>query len=277
MKTARTRAALAAATEHRRRPPLPLLFNGRVIVTWCAVAALVVGALCFPLRSWVVDFTTWARGAGWLGVLAFALAQVLFALLLIPSWPLRVGAGFIYGPAWGFAVAGASSFAGAMLAFLAGRRLLRERIARRFAREPRLAALDELIGADGPWIVFLLRVSPLFPNEVVNYGLGATRVRTRDYALASLVGMLPLTAAYTWAGSLLTAVSDVANGRPMATGAIGQIIGWAGLAATVAVAAASARLARRALDRSLGASAGPLHPTPAPKLSDAHPALAVDG
>lgn len=264
------------ATEHRRAPPLPLPFSRRAIVGWCAVAALVVAALCFPLRSWVADFAMWARGAGALGVLALALAHVVCALLLIPAWPLRVGAGFVYGPAWGFAVAGVSSFAGAMLAFLAGRRLLRERIARRIAREPRLAALDETIGADGVWMVFLLRLSPLFPNEVVNYGLGATRIRTRDYALASMLGMVPLTATYAWVGSLLTAVSDIASGGPMAMGAIGHIAWWGGLAATIGVAVASARLARHALDRSLGGER-PRLPGPAAKVPDAPRALAIDG
>jgi uncharacterized membrane protein YdjX (TVP38/TMEM64 family) len=277
MKSAQARAGLTRVAEPKGRPSPRLRVGGGAIAAWSAVAALAVGALWFPLGTWVGDLATWARAAGVVGVVAFAVAHVACALLLIPAWPLRVAAGFVYGPAWGFAVASASSFAGAMLAFLAGRRIFRARIARRIAREPRLVALDELIERGGPWIVFLLRVSPLFPNEVVNYGLGATRVRARDYAVASLVGMLPLTATYTWVGSLLTAVGDIASGSPMATGAIGQVLWWSGLAATVAVVLISAPLARRALDRSVG-TREPLHvAVPAAKLPDAPRALAIDG
>jgi uncharacterized membrane protein YdjX (TVP38/TMEM64 family) len=236
----------------------------------------VVAAPFVPLCTWAADFAVWARGAGLAGAAAFAFAHAACALLLIPAWPLRVGAGFVYGPAWGFVVASTSSFAGAMLAFAVGRRVLRARIERRIAREPRLVALDELVRGGGAWIVFLLRLSPLFPNEVVNYGLGATRVRTRDYAVASLIGMLPLTATYTGVGSLLTAVDDIARGRTVATGPVGQVVWWSGLAATIAVAVASARLARRALGRSAGA-AEPGRAGPAAGLPDAPPALAVDG
>jgi uncharacterized membrane protein YdjX (TVP38/TMEM64 family) len=223
----------------------------RIAAIACVAALLVLSAILLPLREALVGFVTWARGAGALGVAAFALVHVACSLLLVPAWPLRVGAGFVYGAGWGFAIAAASGFAGASCAFLAGRRVLRAQIARRIAREPRLAALDEAVGVSGLWIVLLLRLSPVFPNEIVNYGLSATRVRLRDYSAASLVGMIPLTATYAWLGSLLTAVSDLVKGRPAIPGAAGQLIAWAGLAATVALAVSSMRLARRALDLEL--------------------------
>jgi uncharacterized membrane protein YdjX (TVP38/TMEM64 family) len=175
-------------------------------------------------------------------------------MLLIPAWPLRVGAGLVYGAAWGFAIAVVSSFAGATCAFLAGRRVLRAYVAKRIARDPRFAALDQALAVSGLWIVLLLRLSPVLPNEVVNYGLGATRVRLRDYVAASFVGMIPLTATYAWLGSSLTAMSDLAVGRPAAAGAVGQLIWWGGLAASVALAVTTTLLARRALDLELARS-----------------------
>lgn len=250
------RAGLVPSAESPNAPALASAFTGRSCALACGlVAVLVVAALFFPLRTGVADFASWARGAGVLGVLAFALAHILCALLLIPSWPLRVSAGFVYGAIGGFALALSSSLAGATLAFLAARVVLRKRIARRIAREPRLVALDQAIAGNGLWTVFLLRLSPLLPNELVNYGLGATRVGLRDYALASLVGMLPLTASYAWVGSLLTAVSDLKGGRPVVTGILGQLIWWGGLATTILLAIASTYLARGALDRTLGATA----------------------
>jgi uncharacterized membrane protein YdjX (TVP38/TMEM64 family) len=219
----------------------------------CALACL-AGAALLPLHGHgFAPLVSWARGAPALGVVVFVLAQVLSALLLIPSWPLRVGAGFVYGAALGFAIAVPASFAATTAAFFLGRRVLRGRVAARVAREPRLAAIDDAIAEGGPWIVLLLRLSPLFPNELVNYALGATRVRFREYALASMLGMLPLTATYTWLGSLPTALDDLATGRPVATGAVGQVLWWGGLVSTVGVAILGAVLARRALERALGA------------------------
>jgi uncharacterized membrane protein YdjX (TVP38/TMEM64 family) len=225
-----------------------LTITRRRVILGCVLGASVVAAALPSIRDVLAAFVVWAQCAGGLGVLGFALIHLLCALLLIPSWPLRLGAGFIYGPMWGFAIAALSSSAGATVAFVAGRRVLRERVARRIARDPRLAAIDEAVAANGLWIVFLLRLSPLFPNEVVNYGLSATRVRLRDYVLASFLGMIPLTAAYAWLGSLLTAVSDVVQGRGAVRGTLGQLILGVGLAASIAMAVASTRLARRALD-----------------------------
>jgi VTT domain len=37
-------------------------------------------------------------------------------------------------------------------------------------------------------IVFLLRLSPVFPFTLLNYALGLTRVKLRDYAFASVLG-----------------------------------------------------------------------------------------
>jgi uncharacterized membrane protein YdjX (TVP38/TMEM64 family) len=248
------RAGLLLSAERRWPPALASAITRRRCAVACGVVALLVLASLFiPLRSGVAGFAAWARGAGALGIAAFAAAHVLCALLLVPSWPLRVSAGFVYGGAWGFGLGLSSSLAGAILAFLASRLVLRDRVVRRIASEPRLMALDEAIAANGLWTVFLLRLSPVFPNELVNYALGATRIGLRDYALASLVGMLPLTASYAWLGSLLTAVGDLAGSRPVATGVIGQLIWWSGLATTIALAVASTQLARGALERALGA------------------------
>ena len=225
-------------------------------VIWCAVACLVGAALLFPSHRGVAQLVSWARGDPALGVAAFVLACTVSAIFLIPSWPLRVGAGFVYGAAWGFAIAVPAGFVATTAAFVIGRRLLRGRIAARLAGEPQLAAIDDAIAASGLWVVLLLRLSPLFPNEVVNYALGATRVRFREYALASLLGMLPLTAAYAWLGSVPTALGGVTSGRPVPTGTVGQLLWWGGLAATVGVAILVAVLARRALERSIGAGAG---------------------
>ena len=48
--------------------------------------------------------------------------------------------------------------------------------------------------------MFLLRLSPVFPFNLLNYALGLTGVRFWTYLLASWVGMLPGTIAYVLVG-----------------------------------------------------------------------------
>ena len=55
---------------------------------------------------------------------------------------------------------------------------------------------------EGWKIVALLRLSPVVPFNLLNYAFGVTRVRLRDYVLASWAGMLPGMVLYVYLGSV---------------------------------------------------------------------------
>lgn len=59
------------------------------------------------------------------------------------------------------------------------------------AGQRKFRAVDAAIGRDGLKVVFLLRLSPLFPFSLGNYALGLSSVRLLDYVGATLVGILP--------------------------------------------------------------------------------------
>ena len=219
----------------------------RVILAGVLAAAAVAVLAAAPWREALGALAAWARSAGVAGVLAFAAAYAAGSVLALPVWPLTVAAGVAYGPVRGFALALPASAAGASLAFLAGRTLLRGAVERRLARSPRLAALDEAVSRRGAFLVVLLRLSPLAPHNVVNYALSASRVGLPAFAAASLAGMAPLTLAWTAAGATLGSL-EALPGRPPA-GPAGRVLAWAGLAATVAVALLLGQAARRALSR----------------------------
>ena len=135
---------------------------------------------------------------------------------------------------------------GAAAAFLVARHAARAVVERRLATSPRFAALDRAIAAEGRKIVFLLRLSPLFPFNLLNYALGVTRVRFADYLVAS-VGMIPGTILYVYYGKLAGDVATLAGGAVVERGAGYWAVLVLGLAATVAVTAIVTRSARRAL------------------------------
>jgi uncharacterized membrane protein YdjX (TVP38/TMEM64 family) len=83
------------------------------------------------------------------------------------------------------------SVLGATAAFLVGKTLLRGWIERRIAAYPRFQAIDRVVGEQGFKIVLLVRLSPLFPFNLLNYAFGLTKVRLWQYVLASWIGMLP--------------------------------------------------------------------------------------
>jgi uncharacterized membrane protein YdjX (TVP38/TMEM64 family) len=217
----------------------------RVILSGLLVAAVVALLLLAPWKAWLAGLSGWARDAGPEGVAAFVLAYAVGSVLALPVWPLTVAAGVAYGAWGGFALALPAGAAGASLAFLAGRTLFRGAVARRVARDPRLAALDEAVSRQGAFLVLLLRLSPFAPYNVVNYVLSASRVGLVAFAGASLVGMVPITFAWAWAGAAFGGLEGVA-GRPPA-GPEEQVVRWVGLTATVVVVIVLGRMARRTM------------------------------
>jgi uncharacterized membrane protein YdjX (TVP38/TMEM64 family) len=207
-------------------------------------------ALFVPVGPWMASLVEWMRGAGALGVLVYAIAFTIAAVCLVPGSILTVGAGMAYGLVGGTLIASPASAIAATAAFVVSRTVARRRVARWAARHPRVAALDAVIGDHGLKLVILIRLSPLFPFNVLNYALGLTRVRLRDYVLGSFIGMLPVTVLYVYLGSLAGQIASLARGTATG-GPLRHAVSVLGLAATIAVTVVVTRLARRALDAAL--------------------------
>lgn len=210
---------------------------------------VLVASLVLPARTWALELAAWIRGQGAAGVAVYVVAYIAGTLLLLPGGVLTLAAGFAYGPLWGALIVWPVSNLAATLAFVIGRFFARDWVERKAARHPRFAALDRAVGEKGFRLVLLLRLSPLFPFNLLNYALGVTRLRLSDYVLASLIGMLPGTLLYVYLGSSVTSASRLASGHH---GGLAQsIVYWCGLGATIAVTLFLARLARRELKREL--------------------------
>jgi len=92
----------------------------------------------------------------------------------------------------------------------------------------------------GGWrAVALLRLIPIMPHSVANYGLGLTALPLGAYAFGSLIGQLPLTIAYVELG---------AAGERLMTGGTGWIeptlIGFAALSLSLLFSAYFGRRSR---------------------------------
>lgn len=192
------------------------------------------------------------RELGVWGGVAFVGLYAVAAVAMAPGSILTLAAGAIFGLGMGVFWVFIGATLGAALAFLVARYVARGWVERRIAGSPRFAAVDRAIGQDGRKIVFLLRLSPLFPFNLMNYGLGLTRVRFLDYLVAS-VGMLPGTLLYVYYGKVAGDVASAAAGAGTASRGVGYWLVLAlGLLATVAVTTVVTRAARRALAGATG-------------------------
>ena len=223
----------------------------RLLVGALAVGFLITLMTTLPVTSWLVTIVEWIRGRGPVGPALFALTYLIATVLLLPGSVLTIGGGFAYGPFWGLVLVSPVSVFAATASVVLGRTVARDWVVRRLGQDPRLAAIDAAVGHNGLKIVLLLRLSPLFPFNALNYLLGLTRVRMRDFVLGSWIGMLPGTALYVFIGSLVTTASELASGARPSTGLWGQALLIVGLVATLAVTILLTRIARRALKTAL--------------------------
>jgi uncharacterized membrane protein YdjX (TVP38/TMEM64 family) len=215
-----------------------------------AVTALV--ALIFigrELGAYVPRFAAWVEGLGVWGPLAFVAGYAAATVAFVPGSLLTLGAGAIFGLAKGVVYVFLAASIGATLAFLVSRYVARSAIERRLAGNEKFASIDNAVGEQGLKIVLLLRLSPVFPFNALNYGLGLTKVSLRDYVVAH-IGMLPGTLLYVYYGKLAGDVAALAGGAETERGTEYWIVLGLGLAATVVVTTIVTRIARRALKES---------------------------
>ncbi|MEN8161788.1 MAG: TVP38/TMEM64 family protein, partial [Myxococcota bacterium] len=222
-----------------------------------AKLALGVGALGALIAlgryagGYIPVFQAWVEGLGPLGPIVFVVGYAVAVVAFIPGSALTLASGAIFGVAQGTLLVFVAAVLGSMGAFLVARHLARAAIERRIAGDARFAAIDQAIAREGRKIVFLLRLSPIFPFNLLNYALGLTRVRLVDYAIAG-VGMLPGTLLYVYlgsaAGQAVAAAGGAAPGRSPAEWALFGV----GLLATAVVTVSVTRIARRALRDATG-------------------------
>ena len=146
--------------------------------------------------------------AGVWAPLVFVLVYALGICLFVPGMLLTGLGAAIFGPYYGFVYVWLGAMAGSSLAFLIGRYLGREFAASLIG--DRLRKYDEGIERNGFATVLYLRLV-YFPFTPMNFGMGLTRVRFRDYFTGTALGIVVGTFIFTF---FVGTVKDVwASGR----------------------------------------------------------------
>ncbi|HSA59205.1 MAG TPA: TVP38/TMEM64 family protein [bacterium] len=144
-----------------------------------------------------------ARETWWAPVLVI-LVYGIGGVIALPGSVLSLAIGAVYGLMPGFFYNLIAANLAAWLGFFSARTLGRGFV-ERFLATGKLKEFDDKAAAHGFRFVFYLRLVPIFPFNAVNFGAGFSKIRFRDYALASLLGMLPGTFVYTYfAASILS-------------------------------------------------------------------------
>lgn len=185
----------AVATTASQLPPRRLFAIVTAIVILVAIALLVPLPTAVQLRDWATSVGPWFP-------LAFLAAHILVTVFPFPRTAFTLAAGLLFGPALGVAIAVAASTVSAVISVIAVRALGWQ--LDRLVPHPKVKSLDARLRRRGWPAILSMRLIPAVPFSVLNYAAGASAVRLTPYTLATLVGLVPGTAAVVVLGDALT-------------------------------------------------------------------------
>ena len=161
-------------------------------------------------KSQQAAIEAWRAAQPGKAALAYFLAYVAVTGLSLPgATVMTLAGGAIFGLVWGTVLVSFASTAGATLAFLASRFLLRDWVQRRFGA--RLRAVNAGVEREGGFYLFTLRLVPVFPFFVINLAMGLTALRTWTFYWVSQVGMFLGTIVYVNAGTQLAKIESLSG------------------------------------------------------------------
>jgi uncharacterized membrane protein YdjX (TVP38/TMEM64 family) len=176
-------------------------FGGVSLLKAMLLLIFIVAAVAMVRFTGVREFLTVEKlgaqltAAGVWAPLAFILVYAVGVCLFIPGTLLTTLGAAIYGPYWGFIYVWAAAMLGAAGAFLIGRYLGRDFAASLIG--DRLKKYDDAIERNGFATVLYLRLV-YFPFTAMNFGMGLTKVRFRDYLWGTGLGILVGTFIFTF-------------------------------------------------------------------------------
>ena len=175
-------------------------------ITGIALTILLTQTLLQPLITrldWFVD-------AGWFGMVIFFLLYIPMGLLLIPASFHKFVAGMLFGFWIGWAIAWIGAMVGAILPFILARKMLGPWAQQKMQSSRMMSGVEKAIVEDGWVTVWLTRMSLIIPYAGLNYGLGTTRLKMKDYLIGNM-GMIVPGLLYAWWGSQADEIADAAK------------------------------------------------------------------
>ncbi len=133
------------------------------------------------------------------GLVIIGLLAMAIVVSPVPSAPIAVVAGMLYGHILGTIYVVLGSVMGALIAFMISRKLGRAYFEQKLAAHLPV----KLVGSQSTLmlIVFLTRLAPFLSFDVISYAAGMTRLSIWRFLLATILGIIPISFALAHLGS----------------------------------------------------------------------------
>jgi uncharacterized membrane protein YdjX (TVP38/TMEM64 family) len=171
------------------------------------------------LQLWLQQMGIWAP-------IIYILVYAIATIFILPSTPLNLSGGAIFGSVWGTVWTSIAAVLAAVLSFgfsrTIGRKIVEQKLAGKWQ------SLDQEMEQGGFFYMFAIRLLPLIPYGMVNFAAGLTSIKFRDYFFGTLLGTVPGILPFVMMGAGLTALKQ-GNVLPIlvALALIGMLVGTA--------------------------------------------------
>lgn len=149
------------------------------------------------------QFVQSIQNLGQLGVFTY-IGFLIVAIVIgpVPSTPVTVAAGAVWGPLQAALYGVIGLFLGSVAAYLIGRTLGRSTVQALTGKSVYFSKHRGEIYLG--WIVFVTHLLPFLPYDLVSYGAGISGMSLPIFAVANLLGLIPNTLLLTHMGSAFT-------------------------------------------------------------------------
>ena len=226
--------------KHRWRAGLGLVF-----ITVC----LICGLLLIKNHESVVNVF---ENAGSLGIIGFIAIISIAITLLLPTPIIKIFAGAVFPLHLAVLVNFIGSIIGGFCAFFFGRWLFRDGLMEAISNNSKLQRIDAAIGEESLRISVLVRLSPLIPDEWLNYILAAGPINTKTFTISNCASIVYCFAYayYGWAFGQIALKEGGLGAFSESSGAVAMLA--VGLIATLVVTVIVTRVTMSALSDVVG-------------------------
>ena len=144
----------------------------------------------------------WLASLGYWAYPTFTVIYLLATLVGLPAIFLFIAAGSLFGFVPGLIVVSFADTISMAVCYLLGRTVARKKVNKWISQRPHWGEFDRAVAKQGWKIVFLTRLSPIVPSNVLNYGFSLTKINFWQYLFVSWLAMLPVIALYVYLASV---------------------------------------------------------------------------
>ncbi len=187
----------------------------------------------FFWQEWLFQAHNWLISLGYLAYPTFITIYISATLVGLPAIFLFLAAGSLFGFVPGLILVSFADTLSVAVCYLLGRTVARKKVCEWISERPHWGEFDRVVARKGWKIVFLTRLSPIVPSNVLNYGFSLTRINFWQYLFVSWLAMLPVISLYVYLASVGTNLMSGGNDpRQVVASVIGIITALMAIAYT---------------------------------------------